>query len=67
MCIKAYTLGLKHGKQLSNAIVPKIDLNPSNTLKQHLKAREIKKKDDLTQEGIFNVANYDPYEVKEGE
>ena len=28
MCIKAYILGLKHGKQLSNAIVPKIELNP---------------------------------------
>ena len=27
MCILAYLMGLKHGKQLGNGIVPKVELN----------------------------------------
>jgi len=40
MCIKAYTLGLKHGKQLSLSIVPKFGLNPIREFKQVTIQRE---------------------------
>ena len=65
--IKAYTIGLKHGKQLSNAIIPKIDLSPVKTFKEYQTTRKINKEHDLVQEGINNIASYDPYEVKEGD
>lgn len=65
MCIKAYTLGLMHGKQLSNAIVPKLDLNPIKpiveAIEQHNQTKEeIKIKNDLddvmgaTRESMLN-------------
>ena len=65
MCIKAYTLGLKHGKQLSNGIVPKLELNPIKpiieAIEQHKETKEqIKITNDLdevmgaTKESMLN-------------
>ena len=62
--IKAYSIGFKHGKQVSNGIIPTNPIAPVKTLKQVLNTKEIKKQDDLTQQGIYNVANFDPYKVE---
>lgn len=47
--IKAYTLGVSHGKQLSEGRVPKIQLNPvkavTQAIEQHEQAKEEKKAD----------------------
>jgi len=60
--VKAYTLGLKHGKQLVSAIIPTITTSPLKLIKQHLENEKLKIKEDLTQQGIQNVATYNPYE-----
>jgi len=67
MCIKAYCLGYKHGKGVSNAIAPTVNINPIKTFKQYAEVKEKKKERDLVQEGMNAIATYDPYNVKEGE
>lgn len=63
--IKGYCLGLKHGKQLSNGIVPKLELNPikhfTEAIETHKQSKEeIKIKNDLddvmgaTRESMLN-------------
>lgn len=44
--ISAYTLGLKHGKQLSNGNIPKINLNPTKTIVEVKENKAQKKLDD---------------------
>lgn len=71
MCIKAYTLGFKHGKEVSKGNTPVVKINPVQAVKQHIEDKEEKKKRDLEYEGWNGpngIMNYDPYkEVKEGE
>jgi hypothetical protein len=71
MTIKAYTLGFKHGKDVSKAITPTLNINPIKAVKQHIEAKEEKKKEELELEGWNGengILNYDPYkEMKEGE
>jgi hypothetical protein len=57
--IIAYTTGLKHGKMLGNAVVPKIEINPVKAVKQHIEAKEEKKQQDLAAEGWANILSYD--------
>ena len=33
--LKAYTLGIKHGKQLSDKIIPTLELNPLKEVLEH--------------------------------
>lgn len=47
--IKAYILGLSHGKQLANVIVPKLDLNPIQPIKQAIELhKETKEQTKIT-------------------
>jgi len=66
--IKAYTLGIKHGKQLISNSVPDVNLNPVKSFKQYVQDKETKKEDDLITEGLNNIFSYtgDP-QVKEGD
>ena len=60
--IKAYTLGIKHNKQLSNGIIPKLNLNPispiTEAITHHKEDSKLKDElDDLmgaTKEGMLN-------------
>jgi hypothetical protein len=64
--ISAYSLGIKHGKQMSEKIVP--NLNPIKAIKNHIENKEIKTKDDLVAEGMANIMRYDgSSQMKEGE
>lgn len=71
MCIKAYYLGFKHGKEVSKGNAPTLNINPVKAVKQHIQANEEKKKAEAEYEGWYGengIMNYDPYkEVKEGE
>jgi hypothetical protein len=70
-CVKAYTLGFKHGKEVSKGNIPKLDVNPVKAIKKHIEANETKKQNDLAYEGWNGengIMNYDPYkDVKEGD
>jgi len=57
--IKAYTIGLKHGKQLANKEVPTINLNPIKAYTEHKEEKEAKTQQDLLEEGYQNIMNYD--------
>ena len=65
--IKAYTLGLKHGKQLGNATIPTMDINPVKAYTEHMQAKEEKKQHDFIEEGINNIMSYTGESQKEGE
>lgn len=56
--IKAYTLGIAHGKQLSQATVPKVNLNPVKAIQEAKTAKEEKKQADLIAEGWNNILSY---------
>ena len=66
--VKAYTIGIKHGKQLVNNNAPEVNLNPVKSFKQYVQDKEAKKEEDLITEGLNNIFSYtgDP-QVKEGE
>lgn len=42
--IKAYTLGVEHGKQMNKGIAPKIELNPVRPILKAVKQHEEEKK-----------------------
>lgn len=51
MCVSAYCLGLRHGKQLSNGKVPEVKLNPVKTVTEALKeVKQAKIQDKLNEE-----------------
>jgi dihydropteroate synthase len=52
--ITAYTLGLKHGKQLSNAVIPQVNINP---IKPIVEAIE-QKKEEKEAEVLTNIFEY---------
>ena len=45
MCLKSYTLGIKHGKQLFNKEVPQIKINPMQPIKDVVHHIEEKKEE----------------------
>jgi hypothetical protein len=63
--VSTYLMGLKHGKLLEKKIVPTI--NPVTSLKEYVNKREADKKIDTALEGMNELMNYNPYDVKEGE
>lgn len=56
--IAAYTLGLKHGKQLGNREMPTINLNPVKAYTKHVEAKAEKTQQDLIDEGFKNIMSY---------
>lgn len=67
VCVKSYTLGLKHGKQLGNNNIPTVNLNPIKAYKEHKEAEEEKKEIDKFTEGWQNIFSYTGDPQKEGE
>jgi hypothetical protein len=41
--LKAYILGLKHGKELIKGNIPKLNINPVQAVKNHIEEKEDKK------------------------
>lgn len=56
--IKAYTIGLKHGKEIKQGNTPEIKVNPVTIFKDHKQEVENKKQNDLVMEGINNILSY---------
>ena len=52
MCTGSYWIGVKHGKLLSNGIIPKINLNPFKTI---IQAVEDKKNTDKVTEELTDI------------
>jgi hypothetical protein len=65
--IKAYSLGLQHGKQISNGNTPKLELNPVTAIKQHIEAKAEKEQADMVSQGWENIFAYDGTPQKEVE
>jgi hypothetical protein len=55
ICITAYTLGLKHGKQLSNKEIPKINLNPIQSITEVVEGYREKKKVEEAEEELEDI------------
>lgn len=58
MCIKAYTIGLKHGKQLTNNQVPIINLNPVKPIVEAIETHEKKKEEQELTAQFDEVMSY---------
>jgi hypothetical protein len=55
MCIGAYCLGLKHGKQLSNAIIPQVNINPVKPIVEAIE----QKKEEKQAEVLIDIMSAD--------
>lgn len=66
--IKAYTLGLQHGKELSKGITPSVNIDPVKAIKEFKKDIQQEHQHDLLDEGLKSIFTYtgDP-QKKEGE
>jgi hypothetical protein len=65
--IKAYSVGIKHGKEIGKGIVPSINLNPAKAYKEHVEAKEEKKATDEYAEAWSNILSYTGDLQKEGD
>jgi hypothetical protein len=54
MCIGAYCLGLKHGKQLSNAVIPQVNINPVKPIVDAIE----QKKEEKQAEVLVDIMEY---------
>jgi hypothetical protein len=57
-CLKSYTVGLKHGKQISNKEVPQVNINPIEPLKAVINAKTADKQQEMIEQGYANIMNY---------
>lgn len=64
-CLKAYTVGLEHGKKLVNNQVPSVNLNPVTAIKEVVEERKSKAEEKKILDDMENLFKYDPYKVKE--
>lgn len=55
MCILSYITGLKHGKQLSQAIVPKVSLNPLQPIVRAVEEHKNKKEEDKITDELEDI------------
>jgi hypothetical protein len=56
--VSAYCLGLQHNKQLSNGIVPKLNLNPVKAITDTIERREQKKEEGKSESEFSEVMEY---------
>ena len=56
--ITAYTLGLKHGRELAKGITPRLDINPIPSIVRAVEKREEKKKAKELGEELADVMSY---------
>jgi hypothetical protein len=59
MSISAYILGLKHGKQLSNNIIPSVNLNPTKPIIEAVKIHKENKVAESLQNELTDIMNAD--------
>lgn len=57
--IKAYTLGLSHGKQLANGNMPRVDVNPVKSVIKAVENRAEKKEAEKIGDEIEEILGYD--------
>ena len=57
-CLKAYTIGLKHGKQISDKVIPQVNINPVEPIKEVLKDKAADKQEELINQAYQNIMNY---------
>jgi hypothetical protein len=57
-CLKSYTIGLKHGKQIASKEVPTININPIEPIKEVLKDKAADKQEELINQAYQNIMNY---------
>jgi hypothetical protein len=56
--VKAYSLGLSHGKQLSNGTVPQVNLNPVKAVTKAVETHQQKKESDKLSDELSAVLGY---------
>lgn len=56
--ILAYTIGLKHGRELSKGNTPKLNLNPIKPIVNAIEKHEDKKKVEALTDELEEVMNY---------
>ena len=59
MRLEAYMLGLQHGKQLDNKIIPSVIKTPIQAIQEHEEAKKVKAKQDKEAVGWANLMAYD--------
>jgi hypothetical protein len=66
--LKAYTLGLQHGKELSKGITPSVNINPVKAVREFKREVQQEQQSDKISEGLHNLFSYtgDP-QKREGE
>lgn len=57
-CIKAYAMGLAHGKDIAKGVAPKMEVNPVKAVVDYKYERAAKKRNDEIAEGIHNILTY---------
>lgn len=55
--IKAYTIGLQHGKQLSQGNIPKVNINPVKTVVEAVEHHDKKKEEEKLSEELSDIMN----------
>lgn len=63
----AYITGIKHGKQISQGIVPNVNLNPVKAIVKIKEDKKLREEQDKAYQGWHGkqgIINYDPYNVK---
>jgi hypothetical protein len=63
-CLKAYTIGLKHGKQITDKVIPQVNINPVEPIKAVINAKTENKQQELIEQGYANIMGYNG-DVKE--
>ena len=56
--VTAYTLGLRHGRELSKGIMPKLSINPIPSIVRAVEKREEEKKAKELGEELADVMSY---------
>jgi hypothetical protein len=57
-CLKAYTIGLKHGKQIADKVIPEVNINPIEPIKEVLRDKTEDKQQELLNQGYANIMGY---------
>lgn len=57
MCVGAYCLGLKHGKQFTSGVIPKLNLNPIKAVAEALEQHEQKQEEKKVEEELDDILN----------
>lgn len=59
MCIKAYTIGIQHGKQLSQGNIPKVQINPVQAVVEAVETHKNEKEAEKATEELADILDMD--------